>query len=927
MSVPRLAALAALCAALAAQAAGVPGIRKPLDATPKAAERLVLPEVSSPVELFLPAISAEKRRALESGMKPNQIGVSRRGDVEAGGRIDAASLRWVAAAGGYAAHIRVTSPGAEALRVGLRFTALPADLEVRAAAPGGRDVSRTTTALLHKLTNGAFPNEYWTASTEGDVQVIEFFAARRPEAGELAFTLVDVSHIFSNAVVPKAEFTCHVDVACVTNPTVRDAARAVGRMRFVEGGSAFVCTGSLLNDQSNSMTPLFASANHCIGSQAVASTLETWFFFYPDICGGLPAPPTRVLGGATLLMADFNTDFTLLRLNQPAPGGASFLGWDNAPLPVGTPVFGLHHPAGEFQRYSAGSMIASIRVIDSGTNITFAQPFNRINYTEGIIEGGSSGSPVLTGAGIFRGTLFGSPASNSCTANRLASYSDFSIGYLLAATFLAGPGATDDHADSAGGATAIGADSRRVAQINRDGDADWFRVSFTAAGTWTVGSFDPAPGGPTADVIGEIFASDGSTRLAINDDKSPTSRHFEIAQNVTPGTYFLRVTGHAGTTGAYGLSSSFALPDDHGNSPATASNLPNNGLGGGFLGTPTDEDWFRITFAGPGQFRVTSTGTTDVFARLFRSDGVTQISESDDIVLGVDTNFSIAANVNGADTYFLRVTGFDGAQGTYGLVTSFVTTIENPNYTDLWWNPNESGWGLNINHQANLIFATLFTYAADGRNLWLVASDLARQANGTYTGALYRTNGPVFNAQPWTPVTVTQVGTMTLTFNTPDAATLAYSVNGTNVTKQITRQRFGPAPTCVFTTGARTGATNVQDLWFNPSESGWGINLTQQGGTVFATLFTYAADNRDMWLVASDLRGSLGDGFTGPLYRISGPPFNAQPWTAVTVVPVGTMTVRFSTGSNATLTYSVDGVNVTKQIQRQVFGTQPTQCH
>ena len=174
---------------------------------------------------------------------------------------------------------------------------------------------------------------------------------------------------------------------------------------------------------------------------------------------------------------------------------------------------------------------------------------------------------------------------------------------------------------------------------------------------------------------------------------------------------------------------------------------------------------------------------------------------------------------------------------------------------------------------------------------------------------------------------MTQVGTMTLTFSSADAATLVYTFNGTSVTKQITRQRFGPAPTCVFTTGARTGATNVQDLWFNPNESGWGINLTQQGSLVFATLFTYSADNRDMWLVASDLRGSIDNGFTGPLYRISGPPFNAQPWTPVTVATVGNMTVRFNTGNAATLTYSVDGVTVTKQIQRQVFGSQPTQCH
>ena len=573
-------------------------------------------------------------------------------------------------------------------------------------------------------------------------------------------------------------------------------------------------------------------------------------------------------------------------------------------------------------------MAASIRVIDSDTGIAFSQPFNRISYTQGITEGGSSGSPILTAPGSFRGTLFGGPAANACGTPSAGSYSDFANAYPLVAVFLAGPGAADDHSDEPSVATTIAPAARLVALVNRDGDADWFRVTFTSAGVWTVGSFNPASGTPGVDVVGEVFASDGTTRLAVNDDRAPTDRNFEIAQTIpAPGTYLLRVTGAPGVTGAYGLSSRFALPDDYGDTPATAANLTVNGQVGGFLGSSTDQDWFRVTFDRPGLFRVTSTGLTDVFARLYRSDGVTQISESDDMVLGVDTNFSIAANVNGVDTYFLQVTGFDGDQGTYGLVTSFSTGTEPPNYTDLWWNQNESGWGINLNHQANLVFATLFTYAPDGRNLWLVASELARQPDGSFTGALYRTNGPVFNAQPWTAVMVTQVGTMTLTFSSVDAATLTYSFNGTSVTKQITRQRFGPAPTCVFNTGPRTGATNMQDLWFNPNESGWGINLTQQGSLMFATLFTYGADNRDMWLVASELARQPDESFTGALYRVSGPPFNAQPWTPVTVATVGTMTLRFSNGSSGSLSYTVDGVSVSKQIQRQVFGAQQTQCH
>jgi hypothetical protein len=64
-------------------------------------------------------------------------------------------------------------------------------------------------------------------------------------------------------------------------------------------------------------------------------------------------------------------------------------------------------------------------------------------------------------------------------------------------------------------------------------------------------------------------------------------------------------------------------------------------------------------------------------------------------------------------------------------------------YTALWWVPAESGWGLNTNHQGNIVFATLFTYAPDGQPMWLVGPSLGGVAGERlFTGALYRTTGP-----------------------------------------------------------------------------------------------------------------------------------------------------------------------------------------
>lgn len=119
------------------------------------------------------------------------------------------------------------------------------------------------------------------------------------------------------------------------------------------------------------------------------------------------------------------------------------------------------------------------------------------------------------------------------------------------------------------------------------------------------------------------------------------------------------------------------------------------------------------------------------------------------------------------------------------------------NYQDLWWNAAESGWGLNLTHQGDVIFATLFTYGANGQGIWLVMPSGSRQPDGSYSGDLLRTSGPSFDANPWLAVGSTRVGAMRLRFADGESGTLEYSVDGVSVTKAIARQVFSsPLPLC-----------------------------------------------------------------------------------------------------------------------------------
>jgi hypothetical protein len=251
------------------------------------------------------------------------------------------------------------------------------------------------------------------------------------------------------------------------------------------------------------------------------------------------------------------------------------------------------------------------------------------------------------------------------------------------------------------------------------------------------------------------------------------------------------------------------------------------------------------------------------------------------------------------------------------------------NVQGLWWQPSESGWGVNVMHQGDLLFATWFTYDAQGKGTWYTMSRGERFAPNAYSGILYRSRGPAFDASRFDATTVTRepAGLATFLFSDADHGIFAATVDGVTASKAITRQIYAqPAPTC--RPAEMPSPANFQDLWWLPSESGWGLNLAHQGDILFATLFTYGADRNPLWLVGSNLSRVGERVYSGDIYRTTGPAFDARPFdpSRVSRIPVGTMTLSFTDASHATLTYSVDGATQAKPVSRYVFAAPATAC-
>jgi len=263
------------------------------------------------------------------------------------------------------------------------------------------------------------------------------------------------------------------------------------------------------------------------------------------------------------------------------------------------------------------------------------------------------------------------------------------------------------------------------------------------------------------------------------------------------------------------------------------------------------------------------------------------------------------------------------------------------NYQGLWWRAGgtESGWGVNLAHQGNQIFATWYTYDTTGKPWWL--SMLASRTNGeNFSGVIYTTNGPPFNNNtnqtsfpPARPV-----GNGALSFTGANNGSFTYSVNSVVQTKPLARYDLGTGaqPTCTYspTTPDFAAATNYQDLWWvaNGAESGWGVNFAHQGNTIFATWYTYDSNNAPLWLSALVTRN--GAAYTGALYRTNGPTFNAYDSSKWVATPVGTASLAFVDGNHATFGYTTDGqgglpvASQSKQVTRFPFtASGGTVCH
>jgi hypothetical protein len=163
-------------------------------------------------------------------------------------------------------------------------------------------------------------------------------------------------------------------------------------------------------------------------------------------------------------------------------------------------------------------------------------------------------------------------------------------------------------------------------------------------------------------------------------------------------------------------------------------------------------------------------------------------------------------------------------------------------YTDIWYLPAESGWGVNVVQSDNFLFITFFIYGADGKPTWYTGQ-ATLDASGNYNGTLVATTGTYF-ISPWVGNTAAPVGTVSFQPTGPTTAKLIYIVNGVGtVTKVIQRQTL----TAITIGGTYSGAqTGVYSGCSSSSSNGpyrdfFDLTVTQAANGAVTFAFAYDA--------------------------------------------------------------------------------------
>ena len=531
-------------------------------------------------------------------------------------------------------------------------------------------------------------DEFWSESVFGSRVTVECLLPAGMETDNVRFQVREIIHGYvpleklakpPAGIAPKAAGACNLDVTC--SPDWVQTSHAVAGLGTIGDAGFLWCTGCLVADMdTNTFTDYFLTANHCVGDQTEANTLEFYWFYQTSTCNGAasnPATVPRTSGGADYLAgatAGAGNDFTFLRLRQDTPANVTYAGWSSTPLVSNQPVIVVHHPQGDFKRISFGNQVGS----DSD--------FWEILWNDGTTEPGSSGSPLFNENHEIVGQLLGGAAACTNLAG-IDVFGRFDVTLPKVRSWLLGlPPVNDDFADALvlSGPSGAFSDSNINATkepgepnhaANAGGHSVWFRWTAPLSGpvhfdTWGSG-FDTTLAVYTGSSLGEL------TEVASNNDSTGTTSAVTI--NAVAGTtYSIAVDGYNGAVGGLSLSW-FPWNDNFAEAFVLTGAVGSvSGLNVGTSKEPGEPNhagdaggrsvWYRWTAPATGRYHLDTLGSSfDTLLAIYTGStvsGLTVVASNDD---AGSTSSAVGFSATAGTTYSIAVDGYAGATGAFML--------------------------------------------------------------------------------------------------------------------------------------------------------------------------------------------------------------------------------------------------------------------
>jgi hypothetical protein len=190
--------------------------------------------------------------------------------------------------------------------------------------------------------------------------------------------------------------SCNIDIACY--PAWQYESNAIAMVLLSSGYES--CSGALINTTAQDFRTYFLSAFHCLdtnkdgtASSTEINATQNWayrFKYMKAACGGNGTSYISY-NGSTYKAGWAATDFLLMDLdfsNKIAGSSYTYLGWDRTGSTPSSGT-GIHHPSGDVMKISFDHNALS-QSFWGGTDNHWL-----LSYDQGVVEHGSSGSPLF----------------------------------------------------------------------------------------------------------------------------------------------------------------------------------------------------------------------------------------------------------------------------------------------------------------------------------------------------------------------------------------------------------------------------------------------------------------------------------------------------------------------------------------------------